>query len=86
MNRQEELDITSDVYKQWTDKYATTPGFDPNDPTLEQSDDYYNLIKTALGQVGRGKFAESVATMSEADMEILKKLSIYDPSFNPFAE
>lgn len=77
MNREEKLARTSDVYEQWLRKYENTPGFDPNNPTLEQSDEEYRLLKKTFGKVGSGKFAEKVAKMSEEELTELRKLSIY---------
>lgn len=77
MNREQKLARISDVNEKWLRKFENTPGFDPNNPTLEQSDEQYRLQKKALGQVGVGEFAESVAKMSEEELAELRKLSIY---------
>lgn len=77
MNRQQELARISDVNERWLRKFKDTPNFDPENPTLEQSDEQYRLTKEEFGQVGVGEFAESVAKMSEEELAELRKLSIY---------
>jgi hypothetical protein len=79
MDRQEELMRTRLVFEAWIEKYENVPGFDPDNPTAEQATDHYNALKAEFGQVGKGKFAESVAAMSEEELAQLRTLSIYQP-------
>jgi hypothetical protein len=77
MNREQELARISDVNERWLRKFKDTPNFDPDNPTLEQSDEQYRLTKEEFGQVGVGEFAESVAKMSEEELAELRKLPMY---------
>ena len=83
MNRYQKLARTSDVNEKWLKKFENTPGFDPNNQTLEQSDEQYRLEKEEFGQVGTGAFADAVAKMSEEDLADLRKLSIYQETSVP---
>jgi hypothetical protein len=80
MNREQELARISDVNERWLRKFKDTPNFDPDNPTLEQSDEQYRLTKEEFGQVGVGEFAESVAKMSEEELAELRKLPMYQDS------
>ena len=73
MNRKQELARISDVNEKWLRKFENTPGFNPDNPTLEQSDEQYRLTKEEFGQVGVGEFAESVAKMSEEELAALRE-------------
>lgn len=77
MNREQELARVSDVNEKWLRKFKDTPNFNPDNPTLEQSDEEYRLTKEEFGQVGVGEFAESVAKMSEEELAELRKSPIY---------
>jgi predicted Abi (CAAX) family protease len=77
MDRQEELNRTGLVHEAWADKYAAVPGFDPDNPTAEQATDLYNALKSELGSVGKGEFADEIARMSEDELNQLRRLSIY---------
>jgi hypothetical protein len=80
MNREQELARISDVNERWLRKFKDTPNFDPDNPTLEQSNEQYLLTKEEFGQVGVGEFAESVAKMSEEELAELRKLPMYQDS------
>jgi hypothetical protein len=77
MNRDQKLARISDVNEKWLRKFENTPGFDPDNPTLEQSDEQYRMTKEEFGQVGTGAFADAVAKMSEEELADLRKLPIY---------
>jgi hypothetical protein len=77
VDRQEELNRTGLVHEAWVDKYSNTPGFDPDDPTAEQTTDLYDALKREFGTVGSGAFAAEIAQMSEEELAALRRLSIY---------
>lgn len=77
MNRYDDLQRASDVNEKWLRMYANTPGFDPENPTLEQSDEQYRMTKEEFGQVGKGAFADRVAKMSEEELAELRKHPMY---------
>lgn len=81
MNRQEKLDLEADVYDAWVERYKNVKDFDPENPTIEQLDDYYSANLKAFPPQ-KGTFAYEVANMSEAELEELRKLSIYQEQSN----
>jgi hypothetical protein len=83
MDRQERLDRTADVYEAWIAKYDDIPGFDPNNPTQEQADDYYFSLRDAIGTVGSGEFAKRVAKLSDEELAQLRTLPIYQETSLP---
>ena len=83
MNRDQKLARISDVNEKWLRKFENTPGFDPDNPTLEQSDEQYRMTKEEFGQVGTGAFADAVAKMSEEELADLRKLPIYQKTSVP---
>lgn len=83
MNRDQKLIRISNVNEKWLRKFENTPGFDPDNPTLEQSDEQYRMTKEEFGQVGTGAFADAVAKMSEEELTELRKLPIYQKRSSP---
>lgn len=83
MSREQELARISDVNERWLRKFKDTPNFDPNNATLEQSNEQYRLTKEEFGQVGKGAFADAVAKMSEEELAELRKLPIYQKTSVP---
>lgn len=82
MSRDNKLTATQDVYRKWEAMYDSEPGFDPDNPTLEQSDAYYRLMQEEFGSVASGAFGEAVAKMTPEELAELRKHPMYqDTSF-----
>lgn len=77
MSRDDKITRTQDVYREWEKMFGDDVGFDPDNPTLEQSDAYYRLMKEEFGSVGGGAFAAAVAKMSPEELAELRKHPMY---------
>lgn len=83
MNRDQKLQLQAEVADKWLALYDDEPGFDPDNPTLEQSNEEYRLTQEAFGKVGVGEFADAVSKMTDAELSALRRLPMYDPTVLP---
>lgn len=83
MNRDQRIQKQGEVSEQWLALYDDVPGFDPDNPTLEQSNEQYRLERDAFGTVGQGEFADAVAKLDAGQLAALRRLPMYDPTFLP---
>ena len=77
MSRDEKLTRTQEVSEKWEALYTNEPGFDPDNPTLEQSNAYYRLMQDEFGSVAGGAFGEAVAKMTPEELTELRKHPMY---------